>query len=494
VADLLGYVRLSEFGENLEDQQRDILADAQRRGDRIVAWFDDNDLAAGVASGADNSAPSVSKRGRGASASRYGRRKRRGYEAMMRHIRLGHFAGQPVDGFFGWHLDRVWRRPKELEELLDLADERGVVIRTCFGDYDIANAEHRAWLRFGVLINAKSSDDTSRRVKGDERGRAAAGLWHGGRVPYGWRRAEGGGLVLEPDEAATVRRIVRWIIKGDSVSAVVRRLNDGGVSGPAGRPWTRQNLTSVAKRWSNAAIREHTPRNVMGKPESPTAYHKAAWPAIVSVEQVERVRAILGAANRRTTPVGGGHTRSYLGTGFLVCGECGAHLKGKSRRDRRGGTVPAYVCAGCGKVSRKAELIDGLLGEVTVRRLSTAGAARPDTDTVEALRETRAAIAARQRDLTVRWARGALAQEAYDAGMAVLVEELADADRRLADARTDAPSMPADAATVKRRWEVATLSQRRAMIKSARFVIVATSVGRGRSGPAGLAVKLLDDA
>ena len=67
------------------------------------------------------------------SASRYTRKDRPAYAEALEAIRSG-----KVVRIVAWHLDRLYRRPKELEELIDLADSGAVTISTLQGDYDLA--------------------------------------------------------------------------------------------------------------------------------------------------------------------------------------------------------------------------------------------------------------------------------------------------------------------------------------------------------------------
>jgi site-specific DNA recombinase len=61
-----------------------------------------------------------------------------------------------------WHVDRLFRQPRDLERLIDLADS-GFRVIGAHGSRDLSNPDDRYILRIEVAHAARSSDDTSRR-------------------------------------------------------------------------------------------------------------------------------------------------------------------------------------------------------------------------------------------------------------------------------------------------------------------------------------------
>jgi site-specific DNA recombinase len=53
-------------------------------------------------------------------------------------------AGQ-VDGVVVWDLDRLTRRPIEIEQFIDLADRRGIALASVGGDCDLATDIQSGW-------------------------------------------------------------------------------------------------------------------------------------------------------------------------------------------------------------------------------------------------------------------------------------------------------------------------------------------------------------
>src|ERR1051326_1260201 len=99
------YARISEdrlmAGAGVGDQKADCMALAARSGWTRTAYYEDNDI----------------------SASKYARKASPEYRRMLTAVRDGEIGRIVVA-----HIDRLYRQPKELEELIDLADARNVEI------------------------------------------------------------------------------------------------------------------------------------------------------------------------------------------------------------------------------------------------------------------------------------------------------------------------------------------------------------------------------
>src|SRR5688500_17759295 len=111
------YLRISddELGAAdavLNRQRPDCLTHCDRAGIEVLDVIVDNDL----------------------SASRYGRKRRPGYQRVMELVRAGQ-----ANTIVAYHLDRLYRQNRELEDLITLVEKaRGAVqIQTLSGEYDI---------------------------------------------------------------------------------------------------------------------------------------------------------------------------------------------------------------------------------------------------------------------------------------------------------------------------------------------------------------------
>jgi site-specific DNA recombinase len=86
-------------------------------------------------------------------------RRRPGYAELCELIAAG-----TVDVVVAWSVDRLYRRPVELEGLVDLVERTGTTVATVTsGRFDLATPEGRAMARVGAAIAASESERKSLR-------------------------------------------------------------------------------------------------------------------------------------------------------------------------------------------------------------------------------------------------------------------------------------------------------------------------------------------
>lgn len=235
------------------------------------------------------------------SASRYNRKGREGYRRLVKLVEEGQ-----VRTIIVWHLDRMWRQPKELEHLIDLADEGRIDLRTLSGDYDLSNPDHRFMLRLGVSMAAKESDDKSRRLARKHLQLATEGKPKGGGRGFGYSDS----YDIIPAEAEAIRWAYQHVMDGGSVRGIIREWNARGLTTPKGNTWQQSPVRATLIGARLAGLREHHGQVVA----------EATWEAIVSVDDWQRVKAILTDPSRRTND--GITVRKHPWTGFVACGKC----------------------------------------------------------------------------------------------------------------------------------------------------------------------------
>jgi DNA invertase Pin-like site-specific DNA recombinase len=81
-----------------------------------------------------------------------------GFETALERAAAGLTQGIAV-----WNVDRLFRQPRDLERLIDLADsptDTGFRVISSFGANDLSDPDDRYILRIEVAHAARSSDDT----------------------------------------------------------------------------------------------------------------------------------------------------------------------------------------------------------------------------------------------------------------------------------------------------------------------------------------------
>jgi DNA invertase Pin-like site-specific DNA recombinase len=387
-------------------QERECRELAAAKGWKIVEVFKDNDVSA------------------------YSGRKRPGYEGLLEAIR-----SRRVNTVIAWHPDRLYRRLIDLEGLIDLAEEHGVRFATCVaGDIDLSTAAGRMNARVVASAARYESEHRAERLRLWHEDRVAKGLPHGGgRRPYGYEWSpEAGTWHPRPDEAAVIHRMVDHIIRGGSVSSLVRALNLEGVPTASGSRWANATVTRLLANPVIAGLREHRRTGTITQ---------GNWEPIITLEQREMLQAIF--KNPMRPKRGGGPTeRSRLLSGLLVCAHCDMKMYSDGQKNGR----YAYTCSkswkGQGCVRVAAWPLEDAIYLMAIRhvrddvkkggqppyRLGNRRAPAPEE---ESLIAERLKLLARRDELAAKYAEGFLDERQLKVGTARLDERIREVDSRL---------------------------------------------------------------
>lgn len=371
------YLRISEDrrdGAGIERQEKECRALADRLGWPVADVFTDNDI----------------------SASSFSRKRCTDYGRMVEAIKSGR-----INAVIAWDSDRMFRQPSEHEPYMELCQRHGVqnaAVRVGDIDYDTPIGRFNA--RMHINMAAYESEHKADRIRSAHRQIAENGQWHGGMRPFGY---QADGVTVREDEAAEIRRVAAAVVRGQSLRSLAVELNEHGVpTVTTGSKWTSARVRSMLLRPRLAGLRQHRGK-VVGQ---------ACWPAILSSETHEALKAILGDPARRSG--GGGRrgpTPTALGTGLYICGGCHEPTLRLGRTSGR----PRYRCAntdtGSGRhVTRAADELDAYVEGALLEMLSRPGAVEAmcnvinsDDAELSALRAEQATIRPRLNKLATRY-------------------------------------------------------------------------------------------
>jgi len=377
-----------------------------------------------------------------------------------------------------WHLDRLHRHPRELEEYIEVCEPRGVPTVACVsGDIDLSTADGRLIARILGAVARKESDDKSRRIRRKHEELAQAGAMAGGGTrPYGYQPDR---RTIEPAEAATVREAAGRILAGDSLRSLATDLNDRGIRTVTGRPWTVSVLRRILLSARISGQREHH-----GEITAP-----GDWQAIISPDETARLRALLTDPARRTnrTP------RSYLLTGLLRCGVCEAPLVARPRGDR----TRRYVCAkgpglpGCGGIAIIADPLERFIVEAVLYRLDSpalaAVLARPAggaPDEPGGSAQTELEASSRELEqLAAAWGERQITWPEYLAARKPIEARIGSAKATLARQTRLTAVAPyiGDSTLLRERWSTLNLARQRAVVAAVLDRAIVRRAIRGRT-------------
>lgn len=419
------YARISDdrTGEaaGVDRQEHDATEQARRRGWEVVATLVDNDI----------------------SASRYAKRSRPAYRKLLEMIETGQ-----VDAISVWHTDRLYRQPKELEHLIDLVEQQGILVATCEGELDLGTSDGRVMARVVVAMAAKESDDKSRRIRRMHQSLAAQGKPHGGgKRPFGY---EADRVTVRESEAALIRDACARVVAGESLRSIVKRWVDDGVETVTGAPWQVTTLRRMLM----------SPR-LVGKRTHRGSLVDAVWPALIDEPTHTRVTHILKDPTR--DQVAGVAARRGLLSGFLHCGGCGTRMV--SHRGRYECSRDKGGCGSCGIAGRlDRDVTDAVLALVSDEKVRRAVRDRADDGEEAALLDGIAALEAEVALIAQDYAEGRIGRDGYLAAVAALEERLVDHRRSLSRRRSTATVVELIATDATSTWEEMGLDRQRAAI------------------------------
>ncbi|QNA75357.1 recombinase family protein [Streptomyces sp. So13.3] len=296
------------------------------------------------------------------SASRYSTKPRPDYDQVVDLVR-----GNWADVIFGTEMERLCRRPREIDDLITLAETTDLseIYFTSDEGYDLSTSNGIYRARQAVNQAERESRKISERTRRKQAERAKLGFSHGGHRAFGFKA---GNAELEPTEAVVLHKMADRIILGHSFKEVAYWANEAGYRTTEGKLWYPITVRNMLLRKRYIAIRVHK-----------GAEYPAQWPAVFKQEKWDRLQLTI-KLNRDSHGQRAQGSR-YLLTGFLVCGKCGKTLNGMVKRDRA--TTPlrrTYLCRvqgdtqrkhGCGGVRRGADPLEDFIAEAVLYRLDT---------------------------------------------------------------------------------------------------------------------------
>jgi DNA invertase Pin-like site-specific DNA recombinase len=239
---------------------------------------------------------------------RQGGKVRPRYQALLAAVRAGE-----VTRIVAWHLDRLYRQPRELEDIVDLADADKVqVVTVRSGDLNLDTDAGITMARVAVAFANQESRDKSKRVIRAKQRNREAGKPSGGPRPFGWgatwvldakgkkRRV----LSEDPQEATLIRTATTDLVAGASLAKVAARWNKTKVpQTQTGRSnWTAQLVRQVVSNPRLAGLMGHRvlkpagegvgqrylPWSVVGEASWPGIVDRLQWPHAEASQPLDR--------------------------------------------------------------------------------------------------------------------------------------------------------------------------------------------------------------
>lgn len=320
------------------------------------------------------------------------------YDEMVRDYEAGSF-----DAIVCYDLDRLTRQPRQLEDWIDAAEDRGLKLITANGEADLNTDGGRLYARVKAAVARGEVERKSARQSAAHVQRASQGRPPKGVRPFGY--AIDGSVV--PAEAEVVAQLFKLfaVQDGPSLAALAaglsgkearhipqslhhvqrftrtlaierneRRAEDGLDPRPVPEdgPWSSSTVLGILRNPRYAGWSVYTDRRDRTKNKRRSWYAqvmrdengdriKGQWEPIVEEATWLAVQERLDMPERVTNRTGS-TSRKHLGSGLFLCGICGKPVKAHGAR---------YRCAG--HMMRVRSSVDDWVLRIVRARL-----ARPD--------------------------------------------------------------------------------------------------------------------
>jgi site-specific DNA recombinase len=305
------------------------------------------------------------------------------FEELLDDVKAGR-----IRTLVAWHMDRIARNDDDFGRFMALCKTLGVTVRMkTSGNLDLTTADGRMTARIQAALAIRETEHRGERLVAKHAELARDGKPSGGRRRYGYN------LDMTPraDEAAVVVDCAKRLLSGETLGAVIRRLNTTGVptstlsdyrakdaaglltaeqveAGPPSGLWRPETLRGILRSPHIVGARTH--HGEISKAD--------AWPAIVDDETWHGLQA-LWQTNREThadllgPDPATANARKWLLPGITRCAVCGGVMQSAwgGATPRRPERKRVYRCRDRKCVTRDAAALDLYVTEAAIARLET---------------------------------------------------------------------------------------------------------------------------
>jgi DNA invertase Pin-like site-specific DNA recombinase len=382
-------------------QQEDLQREAERRGAEVVLSLEDNDLSGS------------------------GKVHRPDYERLIEAIER-----HEVGLVLAHDLDRLNRGLTDYVRFYTACEKARIKVAWLGGEADFATGTGI----FEMDLRASFAREELRKMRSRTRRKhlelATDGKDAGGGRPFGYEEDR---HAVRPTEAGLVREAAARVLAGGSLRGLCRDWDQRGIGTVNNARWSAPTMRRMLVSARISGRRER--RTIDGKRRDiGTIVAPAVWAAIISPQESDDLRSLLGNGERRMN----GHSTKYLLTaGLAVCGLCGAPLVARPRVGSR-----SMVCAkgpgfrGCGGIRVQADPLEALVSEAVLAAVDggALAAAMETTEDREAM-EGLAGVEQKLADLARDWAADRVSRGEWDAARAALMVRRDALSRRLEASR-----------------------------------------------------------
>jgi len=266
-------------------------------------------------------------------------------QQLLSDIKLGR-----VDCVLSYKIDRLSRSLLDFLKLIELFDQHEVSFVSVTQPFDTSLSMGRLMLNVLLSFAQFEREIIGERIRDKVAATKKKGKYCGGPPVFGydvdWERKR---LVVNPEEAALVKRIFADFVRTASTTALARQLNEEGGTTKA---WTTQKgITRPGRAWNKGHIYRllNNPLYV-GEVAHLGQRYPGEHEPIVPRKLWDQAQAVLREQHRAPGVSTRAKTKALL-RGILRCAHCGSAM-GPSFTKKRGKLYRYYLCVHASKHGR----------------------------------------------------------------------------------------------------------------------------------------------
>ena len=390
-----------------------------------------------------------------------------------------------IDTIVVWAVDRLYRRPIELEALLDLLKIRpDITVSAVKGqDLRLETSDGQVMARVLVALAKRETDLLAARIIAKHAELARAGKPHGGARAFGYQKGQ---MKIDEKEAVIVKKMMKLFLATQKTSPIVKWLNSEGIKTARGTDhWSRKTVSDILRNPRYAGYRSH--KGVITK---------AVWPSIVSEDDWLQAKAILNDPTRRTSD----STKSkYLLTGLVYCGNCG-HRMTNMTRGKKLESTNTYACRkdeslvlhGCGSCRIFGAWVDEFVTEAVIHRLkadknllkgiASTGNKKQELEHNKLLKAL-SATTLKMNEAQDMWVEGVTSKSEYERARKILGEKQEMFQRQIEKIEATQPAKSLmKSVDLNKSWDERTLEEKRSLLRLViEKIVIQKSLNPGRN-------------
>ena len=281
--------------------------------------------------------------------------KRENFKQMLRDIKTNK---DNIDAVIIWKLSRISRNMMDLIDIVRFLHENNIIIISITDNIDTSSTIGKFFMYLVGIFAEMERENIVSQAKNGMKKRAADGLWNGGKPPIGYDYYSDKGLVINQNEANTVRAIFdMYANKGWGYSRICQFLNCNldKYATKNKKSWSYSTVKQVLDNPTYAGyIRWGKQQNWSTKRRKGTTDEyilvKGTHEPIMTEELWERTRE-LRKDKKAPEKLQNMH---YLLSGLAKCPDCGASMVSqRSQRKRKDGSKVWYRYYCCSQWANK---------------------------------------------------------------------------------------------------------------------------------------------